>query len=158
MSRRQSRTSRRFTVDEANATLPLVRAIVSDLVQLSREVVERRHRLALLMPKHDPDSNDPYHEELAQIAQEVEKQSRRLQGYVEELEQLGIEPRSATAGVVDFPAVIGGREVYLCWQAGEPEILYWHDPDAGFEGRKPLALLDCRRGEATGASAGASSP
>jgi hypothetical protein len=136
----QSTTSRKrkFTVEEANATLPLVRAIVEDLVALSGEVFERRERLAALGRGRQRDPDDPYHQELAQMEEELEDDTRRLRGYVEELLELGVEPKSATQGLVDFPAVIDGRDVYLCWQLGEPEVLYWHDREAGFQGRQPL--------------------
>ncbi|MBI2827433.1 MAG: DUF2203 domain-containing protein [Planctomycetia bacterium] len=127
-----------FTVESANAALPLVRAIVSDLAQLSREVVERRDRLSLLLAGRERGSQDLYGEELTQIEEELEKDSRRLQEYVEELRQLGVEPKNGPEGLVDFPAVMDGRPVYLCWKLGEPEVLHWHDLDAGFRGRQPL--------------------
>lgn len=133
------RRRRTFTVQEANAALPLVRAIVRDLVEASRDVVERRERLSFLIGGRSRDKQDPYREELAQIEDELEKDSRQLQEYVAELRQLGVEPKSATEGLVDFPAVIDGRLVYLCWKMGEPEVLHWHELDAGFAGRQPLA-------------------
>ena len=46
--------------------------------------------------------------------------------------------RDADRGLVDFPSIRDGEEVYLCWQAGEPRVAWWHDPDAGFPGRRPL--------------------
>lgn len=127
-----------FTVEEANAALPLVRAIVGDLVRLSREVVDRRERLSLLRRTREPDSHDPYSEELAQIEEELEKDSRDLQGYIEELRQLGVEPKNGVEGIVDFPCLMDDREVYLCWKLGEPEVLFWHETEAGFAGRQPL--------------------
>jgi len=51
---------------------------------------------------------------------------------------LGVEPKNGPEGLVDFPAVLDGRPVYLCWKLGEPEVLHWHDLDAGFRGRQPL--------------------
>ncbi len=126
-----------FTVHEANAMLPLVRAITRDLAKLSREVVERRERLALLLGGRTVDAKDPYQEELIQISEELENDSRRLQEFVGELRQLGVEPKAG--GLVDFPAVLDGRKVFLCWQLGEPEVLYWHELDAGFRDRQPLS-------------------
>jgi hypothetical protein len=127
-----------FTVETANASLPLVRAIATDLAQLSREVVERRERLSLLLAGRERGGNDPYGEELTQIEEELEKDGQRLQEYVDELRQLGVEPKNGPEGLVDFPAVLDGRPVYLCWKIGEPEVLHWHDLDAGFRGRQPL--------------------
>jgi hypothetical protein len=127
-----------FTVESANASLPLVRAIVKDLAQLSREVVERRERLALLLAGRERGAHDPYGEELSQIEEELDKDSRRLQEYVDELCVLGVEPKNGPDGLVDFPATLDGRPIYLCWKLGEPEVLHWHELDAGFRGRQSL--------------------
>jgi hypothetical protein len=135
----RSTSSRKvFTVQQANAALPLVRAIVTDLVHLSREVNDRRQRLAMLFDGRRRDRSDPYREELSQIEEELEKDTQRLREFMEELLHLGVEPRSATEGLVDFPSVVDGRQVYLCWKLGEPEVLYWHELEAGFQGRQPL--------------------
>ncbi len=134
-----------FTLEEANATLPLVRAIVQDLADLSREVVERRERLMLLRERRGTASGDVYSEELAQVEEELEKDGERLQEFVDELEHLGVEPKNALEGLVDFPGRIDGRIAYLCWKLGEPEVLYWHELEAGFAGRQPLAAGAARQ-------------
>jgi hypothetical protein len=56
-----------------------------------------------------------------------------------ELRRRDIVLRDLDRGLVDFPALRDGREVYLCWEEGEPEIGFWHEPQAGFAGRRPLA-------------------
>ncbi len=146
-----SQPKKLFTVEEANARLPLVRAIVQDLAELSRDVIERRSRLAHLLAGRDMQSEgDPYALELAQMKEDLERDSTRLQEYVEELRELGVEPKNGPEGLVDFPAKIDGRVVYLCWKLGEPEVLYWHELDAGFRGRRPLAAgtaVDSATGE-----------
>lgn len=140
MSRPPVPTQRKvFTLQQANATLPLVRAIVGDLVELSREVFERRHRLALLFEGRQRDAFGPYRDELAQIEEDLDRDTARLQEYAEELEQLGVELRSATEGLIDFPAIIEDRLVFLCWKLGEPEVGFWHELDAGYQGRQPLS-------------------
>src|ERR1700722_13277692 len=72
------RPKRLFTVEQANAVLPLVRAICTDLAQLSREVIERRDRVALLSAGRPSKSPDLYSEELVQIEEELEKDGQRL--------------------------------------------------------------------------------
>jgi len=129
-----------FTVEEANAMLPLVRAIARDMVALSRDVVERRERLNQIHENREADSSDPYGDEVAQIEQELEKDVDRLNEYGHELFQLGVEPKGATEGLVDFPAIMDGRIVYLCWKYDEPEVLHWHEIDGGFRGRQPLTV------------------
>ena len=138
MAVEEYKPERFFTIDQANATLPLVRAITSDLATLAKDVVERRHRLALLTSGRDLKPGDPYSDELAQMEAELERDAIRLQGYVDELRELGVEPKGAVEGLVDFPCKLDGRIVLLCWKLGEPEVLFWHDLDAGFRGRQPL--------------------
>ena len=143
-----------FTNQEANAALPLVRAIVADLVTLAREVTERRQRLLALAPSRPRRSADPYQEERDFAEEELEGDARRLAEYVEELRQLGVETRSVTEGLVDFPAVLAGRNVWLCWKLGEPEVAFWHEADAGFWGRQPLAAMKLHRSGQDEASPG----
>jgi hypothetical protein len=140
MSRHSAQRVKTFTAQEANAMLPLVRAIVSDLVRLSRDVQERRERLAVLGGGRLGRPSDPYQEERTQMEDELDKDTRQLHEYVRELERLGVEPKSATDGLVDFPSMLEGRMVYLCWRLGEPEVLYWHELDAGYRGRQSLAI------------------
>lgn len=139
MRTKTEKTRKSFTVEQANAALPLVRAIVRDLVELACDVVERRERLAAIVGgRGRQETPDAYGEELAQVESDLERDTQRLQEYVGELLQLGVEPKSATDGLVDFPTMIDDRPAYLCWKLGEPEVLYWHELDAGFRGRQPL--------------------
>ena len=128
-----------FTVEEANRMLPLVSAIAADLSVLSENVMERRHRLNHLTAGRDRDDGDVYGDELAEIEKDLHRDTQKLQEYVEELRQLGVEPKGLD-GLVDFPSMMDGRVVYLCWKLGEPEILHWHEVDAGFQGRQPLPV------------------
>ncbi len=143
-----------FTVDEANAMLPLVRAIVKDLAELSRDVIDRRQRLAHLLDGRELDPQDVYASELAQVEEELEKDSRRLREYVDELRELGVEPKNAPEGLVDFPAMIDSRQVFLCWKLGEAEVVFWHDIEAGFAGRQPLTAGSVADGGSEAASSG----
>lgn len=136
-----------FTVEQANAALPLIRAITKDLSELSRDVIERRERLSLLLKGREREKRDLYADELAQVQQDLETDSERLRAYVEELRELGVDPKDGPEGLIDFPAVIDGRPVYLCWKLGETEVLHWHDLEAGFRGRQSLTA-----GSAHGAS------
>lgn len=130
-----------FTVDQANARLPLVKAITADMVHLSKDVLERRQRLESLLEGRKPGVKDAYSEELAEMYKSLDDDTRRLNEYLAELTALGVEPKGAVEGLVDFPALMDGREVYLCWRLGESEITHWHELDGGFAGRQPLAAL-----------------
>ncbi|HUY37060.1 MAG TPA: DUF2203 domain-containing protein [Pirellulales bacterium] len=146
-----------FTVEQANAALPLVRAITADLARLSCEVIERRERLAALLAGRQRGARDVYGQELAHVDEELARDGERLQEYVEELRELGVDPKNGPEGLIDFPAVIDGRPVYLCWKLGEPEVLHWHDLDAGFRGRQPLTAGSVIAGEGDAHALGESS-
>lgn len=128
-----------FTVDQANATLPLVRSIVGDISELSQSILERRERLQLLKRERRRD-DDVYADELAQTERDVEGDVKQLKEYIDELTRLGVDLKSAPEGLVDFAGELEGREVCLCWKLGESEVLYWHEVDAGFAGRQPLTV------------------
>ena len=129
-----------FTVEEANQTLPLVRAIVGDIVRQYRDLHERKERLAGIRRQGNSNSKVPtiYSEEVQQIEEELEKDEGQLLQFVDELQALGVEFKDFVRGLVDFPAWIEGREVSLCWQLSESEVAFWHDLDAGFQGRQSL--------------------
>jgi hypothetical protein len=144
MSHEDYQPRRLFTIEEANATLPLVRAIAEDMSQLAREVVERRQRLATLQ-QFRRKGKDVYSDELAEVEAELEGDMTRLNEYVEELRELGVEAKNGVEGLVDFPCEMDGRIVYLCWKLDEPEVRFWHELDAGFAGRQPLPPLPLRQ-------------
>lgn len=138
MSSEQYKPAKIFTVEEANAHLPLVRRIVADMVTLSSDLFDRREHLLQLQERRPDGAVNVYQEELAQIQEDLERDMERLQEYVDELVELGVEPKDAREGLVDFPALLDGKLVYLCWKYDEPEVLFWHDLGAGFAGRQPL--------------------
>ena len=130
-----------FSVASANQTLPLVRAIVSDIVELYPEVRDREERLTRITRGRSKDArpDDPYSEEVEQVRRELERDVERLQGYIDELLELGVEFKDPVMGLVDFPAMRNGEEVCLCWKLGEPSVDFWHTIDAGFQGREKLS-------------------
>jgi hypothetical protein len=132
-----------FTVEQANATLPLVGAIVDDLVRLSQQVIDRRLRIDHLRGGRDHSSGDFYDDELAHVEQELEKDSLKLQDYLEELRELGVVPTTGPGGfgIVDFPTRIDGRLAFLSWQHGEDEVSHWRELDADFSHRRRLPVM-----------------
>ncbi len=128
-------TRRHFTPESANATLPLVSRITSDLLELHPQW---RAAVAAYELEQDAVSNT----EEPEPAREARLLAGRLAGEIEsclnELEQVGCLFRGFEEGLIDFPALREGREVFLCWRHGEAEVSHWHEVDAGFPGRQPL--------------------
>ena len=71
-------------------------------------------------------------------AKELFLDTNRIQLTLEQINGWGIVIKDVDTGLVDFPHLRNGNEVYLCWRLGEPEVGYWHDIDSGFAGRQPL--------------------
>ena len=142
---------RLFTVEEANLRLPLVRAIVQDIVDLFRDVQQRRERLASVKQlRGEGTSSSRFHsEETDQIEEEITKDEEKLAEFVRELHELGVEFKDPVLGLVDFPAQMDDRVVHLCWKLDEPEVQFWHELDAGFAGRQ-LLLAESVTGEPDG--------
>ncbi|MDR3635477.1 MAG: DUF2203 domain-containing protein [Isosphaeraceae bacterium] len=129
---------RYYTVEEANKTLPLVRAIVGDIVRQYHTVNELRQRLDAVTNERRRRDGDPYSEEFAQSQSEMEAEEGKLAAYIDELTKLGVELKGPD-GLCDFYSRMDGRDVYLCWRLGEPQVMHWHELNAGVAGRKPLA-------------------
>ena len=130
-----------FTPVKANQTLPLVKAIVGDIVSTYVSVVERQERLEGVRrtrssARHKIDQ--VYESELVAIEEDLERDVAKLGEFLVELNSLGIELKDVRRGLVDFPALMNGREVCLCWHLGEESVSCWHETDAGFAGRQPL--------------------
>ena len=125
-----------FSVDSANGMLPLVRRIVQDIVDGYAQWQERVHEFELATAGTRAGRPDPGADELQQEAQRLATDIEHCQ---HELGRLGVEFKGYDMGLVDFPAEIDGRPVYLCWRLGEERVEHWHERDAGFAGRQPLA-------------------
>ena len=122
---------RYFTVEEANRCIPQLVKAISKL-QVLKDELEQLH--AVLTPVFKVISSNGGHKDVPAFL----KTAEAFQTTVENIEQLGCHLKGLEPGLVDFPHLRDGKEVYLCWRYGEPEIAYWHDIEGGFSGRKPL--------------------
>jgi hypothetical protein len=126
---------RLFNVDDANRTLPLVRKIVEDVVRQHRLWREKILELDLVASSSRAD--EP-RERAAALEKEAQELAREIDGYQQELAELGILLKDRRMGLVDFPSEMGSKRVMLCWRLGEAEVQFWHDEDAGYADRQPL--------------------
>jgi hypothetical protein len=125
----------RFTIEEANKTLPLVRRIVSDAVRDYWRWQEKVREYEAVAAKRTIDEPN---DEAVRLERETQQLARDIDGYIAEIKQLGVQMKGIDSGLVDFPAEVNGRTVLLCWQLGEESVQYWHEEDAGFAGRQPV--------------------
>ena len=122
---------RHYSLDEANASLPAVAQLLERLRSARRRLSDSEARDALSEAGPTNGGGEP--------GRTVSEAFLALRDGLVELRDREVVLRDLERGLVDFPAIREGREIYLCWEEGEEEIAFWHEPDTGFAGRKPLA-------------------
>jgi hypothetical protein len=133
---------RHFTPEEANAALAQVAPLVERMVAHRRAHVEALSRQEELEGRIRGNGGGIPPATLAAAAGEVESEERELARVIDEIGEHGAQVKDIDEGLIDFPALSGGRTVLLCWQLGEDEIRYWHTVEDGFAGRRDLPLDD----------------
>ena len=126
-----------YTLEEANAMLPLLRSILRDVTTLAADLRERYERLVRLQKTEGMDK--AHKEEVQHLIEEFERGQDKMHEYEFELEKLSVELKDYYTGLIDFRHMKDGREVYLCWKLGEEEVAHWHELNAGFSGRQKIA-------------------
>ena len=123
--------ARHWTPEQANELLPFVGAAVRLLRDARRRLAARGFDSSLAVRAEATGGAWPGRERAGE--------SVGAALALERLERLDIVVRDLERGLVDFPALMDGREVYLCWLLDEPAVRHWHAVEAGFAGRRPLA-------------------
>jgi hypothetical protein len=122
---------RHYTLEEASALLPWVVEQLERMRAARDRLGDAEARSALSAAGQGNGGGRP--------GKVVSEAFLELREAIRELQEREIVLRDLDRGLVDFPALRDDREVYLCWEEGEPEIAFWHEPGAGFAGRRPLA-------------------
>jgi hypothetical protein len=128
-------------LSEAQTLLPVVDALLrraqtagARTDELEREMRDLSQRIFM---------SGGMHVDVAQAARrraEHEKALQEARDTLAELDEIGVQVKDLEKGLLDFPSVMEGHDVLLCWKQGEAEIGFWHTPEDGFAGRKPLAV------------------
>ena len=129
--------ARRYSIDEANALLPQVRAV---LLQLAVEKGRLESAVAALASHGEgsaTNGNVAHADAMARSEAEMTEIGGGMRALVEHLETLGVELRDLEQGLVDFPGTRDGEPVWLCWRLAEAEVGFWHPLDEGFTSRRP---------------------
>ncbi|MGA2521119.1 MAG: DUF2203 domain-containing protein [Acidimicrobiales bacterium] len=130
-----------WTEDEARAYLPRLRLLLGVIRRASNLAVHARANGHAAMPGASPAPGlPPEADDVGAEAGDELPVTFDAADALEELESKGIVLRDPERGLIDFPARHGGREVLLCWQLGEDDLGWWHLPEDGFAGRRPLPL------------------
>jgi Uncharacterized conserved protein (DUF2203) len=133
-----------WTVEEARAALPRLRQKLAMLQRTTVLATRVRSNGHADIGRHFPETDRGIHPSTLGPSTQgdpgEELSSSDIQPILEELEDSGIVLRDPAKGLIDFPAMHLGRTVHLCWQLGEDDLGWWHFPDDGFAGRRPLPL------------------
>jgi hypothetical protein len=122
---------RHYSLEEASALLPRVTELLAQM-RFARERLGDADARAALVAAGQGNGG-------GRAGKVVSEGFLELREAMLELREREIVLRDLDRGLVDFPAMRGDEEVYLCWEEGEPEIAFWHEPGAGFAGRRPLS-------------------
>jgi hypothetical protein len=131
--------SKTFTLGEAQTVLPVVEALLrkaqaagTRASELEMEMQQLSHKIFL---------SGGMYVDVAVAARrraEWDKAVQETKDTLAEIDEIGVQVKDLEEGLLDFPCLLDGRTVLLCWKLGEKEIGYWHSPEDGFEGRRPL--------------------
>jgi hypothetical protein len=162
--------TRFYDIDAANAAMPELRTILQTLRDERAQLIELRDEFARRAaldtanggeteeadsegssqpggagapPRVVPvDEDSPRAEERRRLRLRMQGVIDQMQAGVVRIDELGVQLREIETGLIDFPALVSGRQVWLCWRLGEGDVDWWHELSEGFGGRRPLAELE----------------
>ena len=122
---------RYFTLQKASETLDLIRPLMDEVQRIRQKILENQPEA---WPAIEKSVGNGGNRALSNMVQDFEK----LEALVHRIQEMDVLIKDVNLGLLDFPALRDGGEVYLCWQYGEGEIAFWHEVEAGFAGRQPI--------------------
>jgi hypothetical protein len=122
--------SRHYSIEQANAALEFVGERLERLRDARARLGDDEAREALAEAGPQNGGGGP--------GKQVSAAFLDLRNALTELQEMDVVLRDLERGLVDFPSLRDGEEIYLCWEEGEPEVGFWHDAESGYGGRQPL--------------------
>jgi len=123
--------TRYFTIEEANALLTRIRPIIESVMAARQHIIDTQPEVWPILEKSIGNGG-------SRKAGLLVEDFKRIERGVKAIQDLGVVVKDIEAGLLDFPAMRGGREVFLCWRYNEPRVAFWHELHTGFAGRQPL--------------------
>lgn len=128
-----------FSLAETQELLPIVAPLAERLQALKRELdAEEGESARRTAEKVQGNGHTAGNSATSSSQDRVSELIQGIEDTIVEVHALGCEVKDPELGLIDFPSLRDGREVYLCWRLGEEQIAYWHDLQAGYGGRQPL--------------------
>ena len=120
-----------FTLQQANEALASIRPWMDEIQAIRQQILVHQPEIWNVMEKSAGNGGNP-------TLSRMVKTFDRLDELIHAVQDAGAVIKDINTGLIDFPALRDGREVYLCWRFGEGDIAFWHDIDAGFAGRRSI--------------------
>jgi len=131
--------SKRFTLAEAQSLIPSVDPVLRKAIELKSHYAEAEQAMESFSQRIQMMGGLVVNREQAlEVRQRRDTASEGLREAIQEVEEFGCVLKDLDVGLIDFPTLFRGREVYLCWKLGEASIAFWHGTDEGFAGRKAI--------------------
>jgi hypothetical protein len=131
--------SKIFTLSEAQTVLPVVEALLRRAQAGATRAGELEQQMQLL--SHQIFLSGGMNVDVTVAARrraERDKAVQEAKDTLGEIDSIGVQVKDLEQGLLDFPSLMDGKPILLCWKLGEPAIAYWHNEEEGFAGRKPL--------------------
>jgi hypothetical protein len=122
--------NKHYTVEEARALLPQIRLWLERLSELQQKIQQQEPELTARLNLGDDLGGDLVNRSIRALAD--------LKAAIDQFEKREIQVKDIERGLIDFPAFMGGKEVFLCWEKDEEDIEFWHDLDSGYGGREKI--------------------
>src|SRR5271157_323406 len=122
---------RYFTLEEANIALEIIRPLMKEIQSIRNNIISHQPEAWPAIEKSAGNGGNPT---LSKLVEDFD----RLDKLLHKILDAGAQVKDINTGLLDFPALRNGQEVYLCWKYGEDQIAFWHAIDAGFAGRRPI--------------------
>jgi hypothetical protein len=124
-------TQRHFSLQEANETLNLIRPLIDEIQAIRLKILKNQPKA---WPAIEKSAGNGGNRALSNMVPDFEK----FDALIHRIQATDVLIKDINLGLLDFPALKDGREVYLCWQYGEDDIAFWHEVEAGYAGRQPI--------------------
>jgi hypothetical protein len=125
---------RYFTLQEASNALETIRPMMEEVVRISQKIIENQPEI---WPAIERSAGNGGNAALSKLVWDFEK----LDNLLHRVQETGVLVKDMASGLLDFPAMRYGQEVYLCWKVGESRIEFWHEVEAGFAGRQSIEVF-----------------
>ena len=127
-----------FTLEEAQGYINWLEEEFGTIQSLQNKINELDEKIQKVESGISLNGGGSISEQISNYSNERDDIFRLVEEKIDSIHQRGILVKNIEHALVDFPSILENREIYLCWHGGEDEILYWHEIDVGFSGRRPL--------------------